>query len=64
MIKSMFTSVHIKQKMQGPTEGMSLFVIRKVFPIIERTIVPLSNRVKQVILLGPLDPEDEDTTVL
>jgi hypothetical protein len=43
---------------------MSLCVIRKVFPILERTIVPSSNRVKQVILLGPLDSEDEGTTVL
>ena len=43
---------------------MSLCVIGKVFPILERTIVPSSNGVKQVIFLGPLDPEDEDTTVL
>jgi hypothetical protein len=43
---------------------MSLCVIGNVFPILERTIVPSSDRVKQVILLGPLDPEDEGTTVL
>jgi hypothetical protein len=43
---------------------MLLCVIGKVFPILERTIVPSSNRVKQVVLLVPLDPEDEGTTVL
>jgi len=43
---------------------MSLCVIRKVFPGLERTIFPSSKRVKQVILLVPLDPEDEGTAFL
>jgi hypothetical protein len=43
---------------------MSLCVITKVFPGLERIILLLSNRVKQVILFGPLGSEDEGTTVL
>jgi hypothetical protein len=50
--------------MQGPRRDVTFCATGNVFPILERTIVPSSGRVKQVILLGAFDPEDEGTAVL